>query len=366
MIMGYPQGPYGQPPQGGYGQQPQQPQGGYQQAPQPGYYQQGPPPGYQQGGYQQGPPPGAGGAAGYDYGALYGQADMSRNLLEEDRYPAVVEEAEWGRTKDGTKGAWTIVFRTTGPGLKQHLGQPGTKLTMTLSVNPTKADGSPNPQGLGIMYRQLGAMGIPIPPAQPFWELGWSSEQVAQALVGKPCIIRVRQNEWDGGVNNKVADIQPPAPGQQVQAGPPQQAPAPYQGPPQSPYTQPQGAPQGYQGQQAPQPYQGQQQAPQGQQGPPPGQPWQQPQQGVPGYAQPAQPGQGGTGQFTPQGQAIQPGTHPGHDQMAQQQYQQGPPPNGYPGQPQQAQQGPPQQGQQGPPPGGQAPQLPPWAQPPQ
>src|SRR2546423_5651522 len=176
--MGYPQGPYGQqPPQGGgYGQQPQQgPPPGYGQAPQPGYqqppqgYQQGPPQGYQ----QQGPPPGYApqgqGQGGYDWGALYGQADMSRSIMEPDRYPAVVESAEWGRTKDGIKGAWTIVFRTTAAGLKNHTGQPGSKLTMTLSVNQKKADGSDNPQGLGIMYRQLGAMGIPIPPAQPFW-----------------------------------------------------------------------------------------------------------------------------------------------------------------------------------------------------
>lgn len=361
MGMGYPQGPYGQqPPQGGYGQQPQQPQqGGYQQGPPPGYGQQ-PPQGYQQG-YQQQPGYGAPqGQGGYDFGALYGQADMSRNLLEPDRYPAVVESAEWGRTKDGTKGAWTIVFRTTAAGLKNHMGQPNSKLTMTRSVSQTKQDGSPNPQGLGIMYRQLGALGIPIPPAQPFWELGWSPEQVAQAMVGKPCVIQVVNDDYNDQTRSKVADIQPPVAGQPLQVPQGQQ-----QGPPpqQSPYTQ-----QGYA--QAPQPWQQPQQVQQ--QGPPqdaygnpqyqaggpqqgsygipqaqPGQQGQQPQ--VPGYAQPAQPGQGGTGQFTQQGQAVQPGTIPGHGYP-----QQGPPPNGYPQQPQ----------QQGPADG--APALPPWAQPPQ
>jgi hypothetical protein len=358
--MGYPQGPYGPnqggqqgppPDQGGYGgqqgyQQGPPPQQGYQQ----GGYQQGPPPnqGYQQGppqgGYQQGPPAqggyapggGQGGPAGYDFGAMYGEADMSRSLMEEDRYPAVVEESTWDLTKDGSKGAWTIVFRTTGPGLKKGQGSPGQKLTMTMAVNRTKQDGTPNPQGLGIMYRQLGALGIPIPPAMPFWQLGWTPQQVAQAMTGKPCIIAVKQNEYEGSINNKVRDIQPPAPGQPTevpqtgqapqgaaspphggyQAGPgPQQGGYAQQGPPaQGGY-----APQG--GQQAPQPWN----QPQGQQGPPQGQGWQQ--QNT--YNPAAQQGQQQQG--PPQGQ------------------QQGPPPNG----------GQYQQGQQG-----QAPAPPPWAQP--
>jgi hypothetical protein len=379
--MGYPQGPYGQQP----------PQGGYQQGPPPGQGPYGAPQGGfpgQVGGYQQGPPPGYAApadASGYDFGAMYGQADMSVRLIPEDNYDAIVESAEWGRTKDGTKGAWTIVFRvSSGPHVR-------TKLTMTLSVNPTDKDGKPNPQGLGIMYRQLGAMGIPIPPAQPFWELGWSPEQVAQAMTGRPVLIRVIQNEWNGMANNKVRDIRPPRAGAPVQlpadAGQSQQAPPPYNQP-QGPPAQAQPQQQPYAGQQAPQPWQqpqgtGPGQPPTGQQpqsgqspqyGAGPAQPWQQgppqgqqapPQQGppaynpqVPPYAQQPYQGQPGTQQFTQQGQAVQPGVHPGHDQMAQQQYQQGPP----------AQNGAPQQGQpQGPPPGhGEAPQLPPWAQPPQ
>ena len=377
--MGVPQGPYGQqPPQGPYGQQQpgygQAPQPGYQQQPQQGYqqqqqgYQQGPPPGYQQGPPQGYAPAGQamGGGSGYDFGAMYGQADMSTGLrMEEDSYPAVVEDAEWGRTKDGTKGSWTIVFRTTAPGLKKGQHQAGAKLTMTLSVNPIKTNGDPNPQGLGIMYRQLGAMGVPIPPAQPFWELGWSPEQVAQAIKGAPVTLVVKDDEYDGVTRSKVKDIRPATPGAPTtvpQGG--QQAPQPYMQP-QQPAQAPQQAPQGSPYvQQAPQPWQQPQGAPQAQQGPPPG--YQQapqqapPQQGPPQYnqqqppyAQQPYPGQGGTGQFTGQGQAIQPGTHPGHDQMAQQQYQQQPP-NGMP------QQGQPQGPQD------QAPQLPPWAQPPQ
>lgn len=361
MIMGYPQGPgpYGQQPPPGYGQQP--PQGGYQQGPPPGYQQ--PPQGYQAGppqGYQQGPP-GAIQAGGYDFGAMYGTADMSVRLIPEDNYDAIIESAEWGRTKDGTKGAWTIVFRTSsGP-------HALAKLTMTLSVNPTKENGEPNPQGLGIMYRQLGAMGIPIPPAQPFWELGWSPEQVAQAMVGKPVLIRVIQSDWNGMINNKVRDIRPPRAGAptQLPQGGQQQAPDPYAAPPQqmgqqapqSPYTQAQ-APAPYQQPQAPNPGQGQPWAQQGQaqQAPPAqGQPPYNPQQGQP-YAQQPYPGQGGQMAQQQYPQQAQQQQYPGQGQ-----------PNGYPGQPQP--QGPPQapQGQQAPPDqGGQAPQLPPWAQPPQ
>lgn len=360
-MMGYPpqQGPWGQqPPQGQpYGQQPPQ-QGGY--APDP--FGQGQPGGYA--------PQGQG---GYDFGQLYGRADMSSNLLDKGPYDAIVESASWDRTKDGTKSAWTIVFRTTNG---MH---PDTKLTMTLSVSPTKNDGSENNQGMGIMFRQLGAMGIPIPPNQPFWELGWSPEQVAQAMTGRPVMLSVIQDEYDGVTRNKVRDIRPPRPGAatqrvqtgqaqgQTQYGSPPQPTAPGPGP-QNPGWQPQ------QPGQAPQPWQ-QPQAPQGQQPPPQqqgqwygpqGQPqgdyqqlpggqqatqWSQqpPQQGpppgynpaVPGYAQPAQPGQPGYGQFTQQGQAVQPGTQP--------------PPqgNGYPQQPQQP-------GQPGP---DGTPAPPPWAQ---
>jgi hypothetical protein len=247
------QGGYGPPPGQGYGPPPGQgygpPQG--QQGPPPGYGQQSPygPPAGQQG-YAPGFGPGgipAGG--GEDFGAMYGQADMSSNLIDKGRYPAIIESNEYDRTKSGDKSAWTIVFRTTGGMAPGYTGPgAGTKLTMTMSVSPLKKDGSPNNQGLGIMYRQLGAMGIPIPPAQPFWELGWSPQQVAQATVGRPVIISVVQDEYEGVTRNKVRDIQPPLPGQPTQV--PQQ------------------------GQQAPQPFGGAQGygPPPGQQGLPPGQ----------------------------------------------------------------------------------------------
>jgi hypothetical protein len=347
--MGYQQGPnpYGQQPQGQPYGQPQQ--GGYQQAPQP--YQQ--PQQAQSPFGQQGAP--MGGGSGYDFGALYGQADMSRQLLEADKYPAFIESSEFGRTQDGTKGMWTIVFRTTGPGQKTPQAPSGIKLTMSLSISPKKNDGSDNSAGLGIMFRQLGAMGIPVPPNQPFWELGWNEQQVAAAMVGKPVIIQVIQDEYEGTTRNKVRDILPGQPGQPTQVpqaqpqqqgfAPPPQAQGGFQ--PQQQMQQPQ------QMQQAPAPFQ-QGQAPQWQGQAPQWQGQQQPQQFEgQGYGQgfgqqpqqmqqPMNPGQPGMGQFTPEGQAQQ---NYGQQQQMQQ--------------PMQGQQQP-QQSQQ--PPDG-APAAPPWAQ---
>jgi hypothetical protein len=310
--------------------------------------------------------------------------------VPEDWYPAIVAESEFGRTKDETKWAWTIKFiLTTG----QYTGK---QLTSTMAISPTKQDGSPNPAGLGILFRQIHVLGVPVgPPIGPQGEVPiWSQfpaqpgqEQqavaaagaaAAQIMTGKACRIKVIQNEWDGGTNNKIRDIQPPKMGdpttlpQQGQQGAPQpgQGFAPPQ--PQQGWQQPQAAPQqGYpqpgaqpvgpggqppwggapQGQQAPQPYPPQQ-APQG---PTQGAPA--PTAGMPG-AQPAMPGmanpgQPGMGQFTPQGQAQQWADPAGNPAQ--------PPPQAQPAAPQppwqngQAAQA--QPGQPG------APAAPPWAQ---
>ena len=328
---------------------------------------------------------------GYDFGTLYGMADHSAaRVIPEDSYDAIVEDAAWGKTKDGTKGAWTVKFRiTTGP-------EAGYPLTMTMSVSPNKNDGTSNERGLGRMFRQLAAMGIPVPPGQAFWELGWSPENVAQAMKGKPVLIKVIQDEYDGDKNNKVRDIRPPKPGaplQVQQAQQAQQAPAgQWQAPQNTGYAQAGGGYQGY-GQPQPQPngypqqpqgqpgygYPGQQQAPQGPVAPgpwqnaqpQPGQPQQPPQQvpGTPTWAQPAQPGQGGQGEFTAQGQSFQ--GHPGQQfpngqpQTPPQGY--GAPATGAPAPGAQVQPGAPspsspQQGQQDPGQQQGAPNLPPWA----
>jgi hypothetical protein len=327
-------------------------------------------------------------SSNYDFGALYGMADHSvGRVITEGNYDAIVEDGEWGKTKAGDKDAWTWKFRiTTGP-------EASTPLTMTMAVSQVKDNGELNDKGMGIMFRQLGAMGIPVPPEQqPWWQLGWTPENVAQAAKGHPVLLRVIVNEWDGGTNNKVRDIRPPRPGAPLQVQQPQQPQQPAYGnqpgygqPPQGYGQQPgygqpayggQVQPNGYQQQPAQQPgygYPGQQQAaPPPQQGQAPG-PWQNaqppaagpPQQipGAPAWAQPPQPGQGDMGGYADQGQP-------------QQGYQQGPPqgqPNGFPppgqgyGAPAQGAPGqgaPPQQGAPSPsdaPP--QQPQRPPWAQ---
>ena len=406
--MSYPPGGYPpqqypqQPQQPGYGQPqgypPQQPQG----YPQPGY----PPAGYgQQPAYAQ-PEAGnwaqhqGGGGNSYDFGTLFGQADHSgSHLYPEEWFDAVIEDASWGRSKDGTKGQWTIKFRTT-----SGVAAGVSPITMTLSVSPTKNDGTPNPQGLGIMYRQLGAMGIPVTPRAAggqggFWELGWSAEQVAQALKGKPCRIKIKHDEFDGITRNKIANIDKARPGAPtdwprggVAAPQPQGALPPGQPAPADQYGNPYppaGAPQQPQQWEAPG-YMTHAYQPQPQAGPPappsaPAQPaGPQPIPGAPNWAQPPTPGQGGLGEFTPQGQSqqpsfMQPQEYPMQPQ-AQPQFQapgQPPmPPQGYP------QAAPPQQA--GPPPGTpfngaqqpqqppmpqegqpplQNPQLPPWAQ---
>jgi hypothetical protein len=428
--MGYPQGPPPQqgPPQGQPGPYGQQQGGWQQQGPPPqqgGWQQQGPPQGQGfdpyaqqgQGGYApfQGGQPMGGGAGSYDWGTMYGMADHTvGQLIDKGLYTAIVKSADWDRTKDGSKSAWTIVFGlTSGP-------KPGMKMTMTMAVSPKKLDGTDNEQGMGILFRQLASMGIPVPPPygqQGWWQMGWNEQQVGQAMVGKPVLLQVVQDEYDGVTRNKVRDIQPPPPGaptqlpnltqqqapqpygqqqgppQGYQQGPPQQqpgqAPAPWQppqqGPPQQPQFEGQGYGQGFGQQQGPPQGQGYAQGPppqqwQQQQGPPPGQypqGYQQQQQGppqgyqgppqgydpsVPPHAQQANPGAPGTGQFTGQGQAWQPGVNPAQEQQAAQQMGQQPwaNPNGMPGQQQQQQQQPPQQqpqgGEQGPP------QAPGWA----
>jgi hypothetical protein len=392
--MGYPQGP---PQQGPPQQGPQQ--GGWQQPPQqqqqPGYgdpyAQQGQGQGYAP--FQGGQPMGGGSAGGYDWNTLYGQADHSvGQLIDAGLYTAIVKSSDWDRTKDGTKGAWTITFiLTSGP-------RPGMKQVFTMAVSPKTNKGEDNPEGMGRMFRQLAAMGIPVPPPygqQGWWQLGWNEQQVGQAMTGHPVLLQLIHDEYEGVTRNKVRDIQPPPPGaptqmpqlaqqqpqgqqgfaptqQAPQQWQPQQqqqgAPAPWQ-PPQQPQAQfeGQGFGQGYgqqQGppQQGPPPgYQGQQQPGYQQQGPPAN--YQGPPQGydpsVPPYAQQPNPGAPGAQQFTQQGQAWQPGVNPAQEQQAQQAMGQQQPwanPNGM--QPGQQQQGPPAQqgGEQGPP------QAPGWA----
>ena len=361
-------------------------------------------------------------SAGYDFGQLYQQADTSGiRLLDPGWYEAVVTRAEWGTTKAGDKGQWTIEsVITTGVAA-------GQKLTTNITVSPVKQDGTLNDKGMGIMFRQLAAFGVPVPPDQPFWVLGWREPDIARFMVGKPVQIRVITDDSNPEypASSKVKDFRPPKPGQPLQVQQAPQQPAYSQGPQ---YGQPPaGGPGGGYGQQPayaqggngqPQPGVGGGGGGYGQQYPgaasSPGyqQPAQQPAAGqvappawqnanaaspqaqaaipgAPGWAQPGVPGQGGVGEFTPAGQSQQPWMQQGPPQGQPPQgyaapatgapgqgapYQQGAPsPSSQPWQPQQPGPAQPQQGQPAPgnpyqqpqgqlPPQG-APEQPPWAQ---
>src|SRR5271167_2777428 len=269
---------------------------------------------------------------GYDFGQLYGQANMTGMLrIPEAEYDMVCTKSEWGRSKDGTKGQWTVeVAITTG----EHTG---TKMSTVITINPVKNDGEPNPNGLGMMFRDLAAFGVPI-PIPP----GWTEEGIAQFMAGKPVSGVVKDDEYDGETRSKIKRFNPARPGAPVQVPQPQQ---PQQGAypyPAGPYgngAQP-GPPAGYQpgyGQQAP--YSGSMggypqypdynQQPQPQYGQQPAAPsWGGPDQ---------QPGQGGMAEFTPQGQSYQPGygqtqqQQPGYPAGYQQPQQVPTPPPGYP-----------------------------------
>ena len=212
--------------------------------------------------------------AEYDFASLYGQADSSIFVYDAGEVDAVVENSTWGRSKDGTKGQWDVRFRTsTGP----NAGRAQIKCPMTITAD--------NPQALGILFRQLEAMGIPV----SWLQTNPPEQQIAQAMIGKPVLLKLTVDEYEGVQRNKVRDIRPPRPGapttwpqyQPQQQQQPQQGMMPggygqpqpgYPGMPQPAYGQPQPQFQqpGYPS--APAPYGGPQQPAA------PSAPWQQPQ----------------------------------------------------------------------------------------
>jgi len=335
----------------------QQPQGYPQQGPPPGYGpnppQQQPP--YYQGAPQQGPPApagygppapaGYGPPQGYDQGgygppepnwqAMADGADTSTGGdYEPGWWPAHAITCEYGLTRKQDKYCWTPVF--------QFDGGPnnGRKMTTTLSISETLNDGSSASGLTAKLYRQVGALGVPVgekfgqPGVTPFWQMGWTGEQVAGVIAqtGAPVEIQVYYDK-DWG-NFKIGGIRTArnaqgravaGPPMQAQAGPP--APGMQQGPPMQAPQPAQAAPQGYPGQPAQAPPQ-QYAAPQPAAAGPPPQQW--------------QPGQGGIPPQNPMAE-FQPGTtwNPGQPGP-----QQGPPPQAPQGYPQQAppQAGPPAQ----------------------
>jgi hypothetical protein len=330
---------------------PWQPPG--QQAPQQGYAppQQGsyPPP---QQGYappQQGyaPQQAYGGGSDAEFSQLYGQANLGAGLLYDDGdRDAVVTEASYGLSQGG-KGQWVVTVRvTTGPNAGAR------ELRSWLTINPTKKDGTPNPDGMGMMFNELHALGVPLPPPvgapgeQGFWDMGWTREQVAQNMVGRPVTVVISTDHTQEPARNRIK-FRPARPGA------PTAWPQPGQAQPQAP------AMGGYQPGPVAQPpagYQQQYPHPVGQ--PPAAQPG--PGGAGGGYTYPAQEqvqsgpaapsgGQGGMGQFAPPQQGPpQPGQMPAMP-WQQNGTQQAPPP--------QLAQAPPAPGQQG-----QAPPPEPWA----
>jgi hypothetical protein len=342
--MTYPNPPWqGQPQQ--QPQQPQQPQQGYQPQPQPGYQpqpQQGPPAGYYQ--PQQEQPGGM--PEQFDWAQLYSQADHSGGLIDEDWYPTIVTESAFAPTQGGGKWSWTVkVMLSEG----KYVGR---ELTTNVTISPRKNTGEPNPKGLGMTFRQLRSLGIPVGPPvgpateQPFWaqfpvppnaspqqhyeSIRAAGQYAASQMVGRPVRVKVYHDDYEGRTRSKIRDFADAKPGDPRQLPQQQQQQAPAMGgyqpgpvapgyaqpgaqPVQQPFTPP------YQGPVAPAPY--------GQAGP---QQWQnaagQPAQAPPQQGPPADPSQPGLGQFQP-------------------------PPNGAPQQPQQL------------PPGQGAPPQPPWAQ---
>jgi hypothetical protein len=301
-------------------------------------------------------------SAGYDFSQLYGQANMTGMLnIPEDTYDMVCTKSEWGRSKDGTKGQWTVELSiTTGP-------QAGTKMSNIITINPVKNDGEPNPNGLGMMFRDLSAFGVPV-PIPP----GWTEQGIAQFMVGKPVRAVVYDDKYEGDTRSKIRKFLPPLPGAptQVQQAPQQQQYAQngYGQPPQNggPYS---GSMGGYPQQNG---YGQQPAAPSW--GGPDQQPGQPPQQTAPGpQGQSYQPGygqqpQGGPGYPTQSAMGAAPGgasgmsgapatafSQPGYPPQGQPPY--GAPVSGAPAPGAPYQQGAPSPSDQG------QPAMPPWAQ---
>lgn len=336
--MGYPN----QPPQG-YGQPaypPQQPQPGQPPA---GYGQPYAPP---QQGYAPAAPQSYGapapGAGSFTFDSVYQQADASAGLVpDKTTAPAIVTESEFGKTQNG-KWAWTVKVRLSAGEFA------GKQLTSTISISPVKNDGSPNPGGLGMTFKHIHALGVPVgPPIGPVGEVPiWSQfpaqpgqedaavmaagQAAAQIMRGRPCrvFITVRPAEGEYSERNQIRDFKPAQPGDPTTL--------PQQGQMAAPY--PQQAPQQYPGGAGGGAQQGYAQPPAQPVGPAAAPPWGGAGQAAPGYP--------------PQGQMPAPGAAP----MTQ------PAPPAPAGYPQQAP--PPQQAPQAPPQGQPAVAAPPWGAP--
>jgi hypothetical protein len=180
-------------------------------------------------------------------------------LDPEGSFPAVITESEYGpHFTEGTKWGWiTKVQFTDGP----HAGKV---ITHNMAINEFKNNGDPNPQGIGMLFKELRILGVPVGEkygdpqgTTPYFVQQGGGHMAAQVMVGKPFLAVVKNSEY--GANIRIRELKPgqggaPAPqaatqqGQQQFAYPqqgqwqqPQQGPPTQQGPPGSAQTPPGG-----------------------------------------------------------------------------------------------------------------------------
>lgn len=153
-----------------------------------------------------------------DWNALMQEGGGSFEPLPEGQYDVEVGSAEHKPSSTG-KDMWVVVFRVlVGP----HAGR-------TVYNNFTLSPGNAN--ALRFFFTHMNVLGL----GQQFFAANPSPDQVANALVGKRCSIKVKQRLYNGAMVNDVKAIlasgvtsAPPAPGTV-----PPPPPAPQQAPPQ-------------------------------------------------------------------------------------------------------------------------------------
>lgn len=155
----------------------------------------------------------------YGWGDLLKVADEAGfTLLPIGEYDVIVASADVKATQAG-KDSIVVFFQvTTGP----HQGK---KIRNQFTISPD------NPNAVGFFFRHMSAIGLPReyfaqspPPSLP---------NVAQALLNRPCRIKVTHREWGGTMRDNVDAIMsattaaPTVPGTPQVPGAPQAAPVP-------------------------------------------------------------------------------------------------------------------------------------------
>lgn len=110
-------------------------------------------------------------------------------------YDVIVAEATVKGTNGG-KDSIVVQFQvTTGP-------QQGRKIRNQFTISPE------NPNAVGFFFRHMAALGLP----REYFAQSPTLPQVAQALLNRPCRIKVSHREWSGQVRDNVDAINPAQP----------------------------------------------------------------------------------------------------------------------------------------------------------